>query len=225
MVFSIEHAKYTSSCSHVHCETNDADQGLITVSHHRDEAYGNKHVCTHGLHVADKCGCDCYNEATGSFISDIKYRVSSHARRHIPTKAPTPAPTRAPTQLPTLSPTSPTPSPTDSPTTYPTPYPTEYPTAKPTATPTVYPTPMPTTYPTAYPTKSPTLFPTPFPTPNPTVHPCTDGSHGCDKSDAGICYSATDGTNGWSCGCETDYWCSLGCSSPHIGHSCVAITS
>merc|ERR1712072_170189 len=77
---------------------------------------------------------------------------------------------------------------------------------------TPYPTPHPTNYPTAAPTKAPTL------------HPCTDGSHGCDKGPGGICYPATDGSNGWTCACHNMYWCSNGCSAPHTAHQCIVIT-
>merc|ERR1712072_100424 len=77
---------------------------------------------------------------------------------------------------------------------------------------TPYPTPHPTNYPTAAPTKAPTL------------HPCTDGSHGCDKGPGGICYPATDGSNGWTCACHNMYWCSNGCSAPHTAHQCKIIT-
>ena len=52
-----------------------------------------------------QCGCDCYNEAVGTVIADINYRVSSGARAHIPTITPTPAPTSTPTAAPSAAPT------------------------------------------------------------------------------------------------------------------------
>merc|ERR1719424_1618844 len=63
---------------------------------------------------------------------------------------------------------------------------------------------------------------TPFPTPFPTPHPCDDGSHGCEKNSAGICYKA--GGNTWTCGCHNTHWCSRGCSAPHTAHQCTKVT-
>jgi len=49
-----------------------------------------------------------------------------------------------------------------------------------------------------------------------------DGSHGCDKSAAGICYKK--GGNTWGCSCKQTHWCSKGCDAPHVAHTCTLIT-
>jgi hypothetical protein len=54
--------KYTSTCSHVHCLNID---GVTQVHSHRLEQYGNKHVCRHGMHRTNHCGCECYTELMG----------------------------------------------------------------------------------------------------------------------------------------------------------------
>ena len=53
-IYQIDNERYTSSCSHLHCETNFGDHGLITVNHYRQESFGLKHVCKHQLHERDK---------------------------------------------------------------------------------------------------------------------------------------------------------------------------
>ena len=78
--------------------------------------------------------------------------------------------------------------------------------------------------PTPAPTTSPTSYPTPSPTPYPTAHPCDDGSHGCDQTVGGICYTHGSG-NDWRCDCAQGYYCTNGCTMPHSGHECVAITA
>jgi hypothetical protein len=45
--------------------------GTFTVHHHSEEYYGNKHVCKWALHTQDKCGCECYTEGIGNFMSDL----------------------------------------------------------------------------------------------------------------------------------------------------------
>jgi hypothetical protein len=61
---------FTSYCSHVHCEvvTRKFDTGeahVVTVHHDQDEKYGHKHFCKHQLHLAGKCGCECFDESAG----------------------------------------------------------------------------------------------------------------------------------------------------------------
>jgi hypothetical protein len=65
----IEGSTWTSTCSHVKCSLEDdpAFSGsnsdkMIKVHHHNRERYGNKHVCSGGLHKSGKCGCDCFGE-------------------------------------------------------------------------------------------------------------------------------------------------------------------
>ena len=60
---------------------------------------------------------------------------------------------------------------------------------------------------------------TPPPTPVPTPHPCTDGSHGCDKTAGGICYSTGPGS--YACGCKHGY---LQTSKPGDSHRCAIVT-
>merc|ERR1712070_1287051 len=81
----------------------------------------------------------------------------------------------------------------------------------------------PTHQPTQYPTKFPTPEPTKFPTPFPTAHPCDDGSHGCDKGPGGECHKGEG--NAWTCGCAANYYCTYGCTMPHVDHGCALITS
>jgi len=96
-----------------------------------------------------------------------------------------------------------------------TPAPTPAPTQKPTPQPTPSPTLVPTPAPTPRPTRAPTPSPTPAPVP---VHPCDDGSHGCDKSEGGIC---TKSGSSWTCSCASGYRCVQGCcSSRKTGHKC-----
>eukprot|EP00756_Hemistasia_phaeocysticola_P041285 Hpha_TRINITY_DN16907_c0_g1::TRINITY_DN16907_c0_g1_i10::g.54021::m.54021 len=127
-----------------------------------------------------------------------------------PTLAPTTsAPSRAPTtSLPTVAPS--TSSPTISPSTPPTASPTKLPT-------------------TSVPTISPSTSPTVSPTVPPTPHPCQDGSHGChDVSAGGICIqqgNPGNGQTGWKCDCDSNYWCSAGCSGAHTAHTCTLKTS
>jgi len=73
-------------------------------------------------------------------------------------------------------------------------------------------------------TPSPTPAPTLAGTPPPTPHRCDDGSHGCDKSEGGICYQVEGGVRGegWLCDCAVGYECIDGCSAPHVGHTCKA---
>ena len=73
----------------------------------------------------------------------------------------------------------------------------------------------PTAAPTAVPTSAPTAVPTSAPTAAPTPHPCTDGSHGCDQTEGGICYE--DGENSWTCDCKNGYWEES--SDPHTVHA------
>ena len=66
-------------------------------------------------------------------------------------------------------------------------------------------------------TSIPTAIPTVSPTWSPTRHACSDGSHGCDVSQYGIC-TALPG-NQHTCGCAHTHHCSDGdCSS--AGHTC-----
>merc|ERR1719271_1367490 len=98
-------------------------------------------------------------------------------------------------------------------------------TAEPTPEPTPEPTAEPTPEPTAEPTPEPTAEPTPAPTTAPTPHRCDDGSHGCDKSEGGICYKVEEGgvnDEGWLCDCAQGYMCTEGCDAPHVGHTCTA---
>jgi len=56
-------------------------------------------------------------------------------------------------------------------------------------------------------------------------HPCNDGSHGCDKSNGGVCYK--DGNvqigDDWKCGCEQGYTCTSGCEAPFTNHICTRV--
>lgn len=65
------------------------------------------------------------------------------------------------------------------------------------------------------PTPPPTLPPTPPPNPppillpsrSPTRHACTDGTHGCDRTEYGICEQISN-TAGWRCSCASTHRCS-----------------
>jgi hypothetical protein len=52
-IYRQENERYTSMCSHVHCKFHERKQ-VVQVHHHREETYGNKHLCKHGLHVEGK---------------------------------------------------------------------------------------------------------------------------------------------------------------------------
>ena len=93
-------------------------------------------------------------------------------------------------------------------------------TPAPTSIPTAQPTQQPTNAPTTHPTSQPTKHPTPKPTPAPTEHPCVDGSHGCDKSQGGICVQKPGGQ--FACKCAPSYKCVQGCDNDQSGHKCVA---
>jgi len=66
---------YTTTCSHVHCLTQDHYESgvlhhVIKVQHHNDEEYGHKHICKHGLHEHNMCGCECFDETFDFFNFD-----------------------------------------------------------------------------------------------------------------------------------------------------------
>merc|ERR1712159_407291 len=68
-------------------------------------------------------------------------------------------------------------------------------------------------------TKTPEPTPVPTAAPEP-VHPCTDGSHGCDKGEGGIC---TEDGAGWKCDCAAGYRCVMNCcpfKKNQKGHVC-----
>jgi hypothetical protein len=83
-----EDKNYTTTCSHVHCTSvkknvnggaicdDDLDNPLCekhkvtVVKHHNNEAYGHKHICKHGLHEHNMCGCECFSEDFDFFDFD-----------------------------------------------------------------------------------------------------------------------------------------------------------
>jgi hypothetical protein len=54
---------FTSYCSHIHCELDPTEK--VRVHYHHAERYGHKNICRHEMHVANKCGCECFDESTG----------------------------------------------------------------------------------------------------------------------------------------------------------------
>ena len=71
-----------------------------------------------------------------------------------------------------------------------------------------------------------TVAPTTAPTAAPTLHQCDDGTHGCDTGPGGICYEYVYKMGlHWACGCAAGFYCSHGCTMPHSGHECVALTA
>ena len=85
-----ESKKWTSYCSHVFCQSkqlrnthNQSFLDLTVVHHDNDERNGQKHVCKHGLHEHDKCGCECYGQEFGD--QDIEELVDANITHFNPT--------------------------------------------------------------------------------------------------------------------------------------------
>ena len=97
-----EEAKWTSLCTHVHCEQgiNDAGHKVTQVHSHSKEKYGHKHLCKMHLHKQDFCGCECYDESMGmeSIFAQITEQAKAfHVIKHPDwTNSPTPAPDACP---------------------------------------------------------------------------------------------------------------------------------
>lgn len=118
-----EDDKWTSFCSHVHCEqhSHQDEKGnarpVTRVHTHHEEKYGKKHICKFGMHHEEKCGCECFDESIG--MDDIMTELSTdevvaqltHAVggtqifKGVVFSDTTEYPTSAPTAIPTASPT------------------------------------------------------------------------------------------------------------------------
>eukprot|EP00040_Diaphanoeca_grandis_P025203 m.139355 g.139355 ORF g.139355 m.139355 type:complete len:1313 (+) comp30050_c1_seq5:251-4189(+) len=116
------------------------------------------------------------------------------------------APSTSPSHSPSSSVPSTTPSmaPSSSPTMQPT-------TSSPSSSPTISPT---RSIPTFAPTTS---HPSTSPTASPTRHACDDGSHGCDKSEFGVCIKV-DVDPFHACACVATHHCSPSCDAEN--HTC-----
>ena len=121
----------TTYCSHVYCvhsregspESMKYGNAKVTRVHHSsDEKYGVRHICRHGMHKENKCGCECFDEAVDlDFIPGVGSQLTEGAKHTKQYQLGfSKYPTAAPTAVPTPSPTA-----------YPTPAPTNYPTAHP----------------------------------------------------------------------------------------------
>ena len=58
------------------------------------------------------------------------------------------------------------------------------------------------------------------PTPAPTPHPCSDGSHGCDASEGGICVAGGD--NNYTCTCKSSFYEITAHDPPQTAHQCAS---